>query len=81
MSTNADIAKCNDDIFAVDISERYAFINDRAVSRHSLQRRCSHFRGCQDIIEQSHFSEIREPSKVKSEKARPVARWRRDSES
>ena len=59
VSADADIVERYANISAIDIFQGYTFIDDRAVSRRSLQSLTQYFRGGGDIIEQSDLSKIR----------------------
>jgi len=71
VSAYSDIVDRYANIFAVDIFQSDAFIDDRAVSRPSLQSLPHRFRRSQDIVESPQLSKVRWLSEVKSEKIVP----------
>src|ERR1700730_5495588 len=67
MSGNTDVIERDPEILAFQKFGGYALIDNRAVSRRTLQRLTQRFGGSRDIIEPSQLSKIDGLSEVKSE--------------
>src|SRR5580704_6111652 len=68
VTADADIVDRYGDVAVVDIFERYAFVDDRAVSRAAFERVAHDVRRCQNIMEPTQLAKIERLGKMKSEK-------------
>src|SRR5580704_16137802 len=68
VTADADIVDRYGNVAVLDIFQRYAFVDDRAVSRAAFERVAHDVRGRRDIIEPAHLAKIGRLGKMESEK-------------